>query len=88
MPNNDLVEIPMLLLLLARLINRQVEVLRSAQSMTILLLVWSDSKGSQKCGGCHEATDHSCGNGCVPSGRFYSRTDQRFGCGRCAVVPV
>ena len=48
--------------------------------------MWSASKGSQKGGGCHEATDHSCGNGCALSGRFYSCTDQGFGCDRCAVV--
>ena len=80
----------MLLLLLARLINRQVEVFlrfRSAQSITILLFVWSASKGSRKGGGCHEATDHSCGNGCALSGRFYSCTNRGFGCDRCAVLP-
>ena len=59
----------------------------SAQSIAILLLVWSVLKVSQKGGGCHEATDHSCGNGCTLSGRFYSCTDQGFGCDRCAVVP-
>ena len=60
------------MLLLARLINRQVDVLRfwSAQSIAILLSVWSASKGSRKGGGCHEATDHSCGNGCALSTRF------------------
>ena len=61
---------------------------RSAQSITILLSVWSASKGSQKGGGCHEATDHSCGNGCALLGLFYSCTDQGFGCDRCAVVSV
>ena len=75
-------------LLLARLINRQDEVFRSAQSIAILLLVLSASKGSGKGSWCHEATDHSCGNGCALSGRFYSCTDQGFGCDRCAVVPV
>ena len=35
--------------------------LRSAQSITIQLSVWSASKGSQKGGGCHEANDHSRG---------------------------
>ena len=40
----------------------------SAQSITILLSVWSASKGSQKGGGCHEANDYSCGNGCALSG--------------------
>ena len=61
---------------------------RSAQSITILLSVWSASKGSRKGGGCHEATDHSCGNDCALSSRFYSCTDQGFGCDRCAVVPI
>ena len=61
---------------------------RSAQRIAILLSVWSASKGSQKGGGCHEATDHSCGNGCTLSGLFYSCNDQGFGCDRCAVVPV
>ena len=55
--------------------------------MTFLLLVWSASKGSQKGGGCHEAYDHSCGNGCALSGIFYSCADQGFGCDRCVVVP-
>ena len=53
-----------------------------AQSIGILLSVWSASKGSKKGGGCHEATDHSCSNGCRLSGRYNSCTD------RCAVVPV
>ena len=39
------------LLLFARLINRQVKVFRSALSMSILLSVWSASKGSRKGGG-------------------------------------
>ena len=60
----------------------------SAQSITILLSVWSASKGSRKGGGCHEATDHCCGNGCALSGRFHSCTDQGFRCDRCAVAPV
>ena len=75
-------------LLLARLINHQVEVFRSAQSITILLSVWSASKGSQKGGGCHEANDHSRGNGCALSSRFSSCTDQIFGCNLCVIVPV
>ena len=54
----------------------------------ILLSAWSVSKGSQKGGGCHEANDHSRGNGCALSGRFTSCTDQGFGCDRCEVVPV
>ena len=54
----------------------------------ILLSVWSALNGSQKGGGCHEANDHGRGNGCALSGRFYSCTDQGFGCERCAVVPV
>ena len=29
--------------------------------------MWSASKGCQKGGGCHEADDHSCGNGCALS---------------------
>ena len=53
------------LLLLARLINRQVEVFRSALSMAILQSVLSASKGIRKGGGCHEATDHSYCNGCA-----------------------
>ena len=59
----------------------------SAQSITILLSVWSASKGSRKGGGCHEANDRSCGNYCALSGLFHSCTDQGFGCERCAVVP-
>ena len=39
-----------------------------------------------KDGGCHDATAHSCGNGCALSVRFYSCTDHGFGCDRCAVV--
>ena len=61
---------------------------RSAQSIAILLSVWSASKGSGKGGGCHEVTDHIFDNGCTLLGRFYSCTDQGFGCGQCAVVPV
>ena len=76
------------LVVAARLINRQVEVLRSAHSIAILLSVWSASKGSQEGGGCYEANEHSCGNGCALSGRFCSCTDQGFDCDRCAVVPV
>ena len=76
------------MLLLVRLINHQVEVFRSAQSITILLLVWSALKGSQKGGGCHEANYHRCGNGYMLSGRFNSCTDQGSGCDRCTVVPV
>ena len=56
-------------------------------SITILMLVWSALKGSQNGGGCHEATDHSCGNGCALSCLFHSCTDQGFDCDRCAVVP-
>ena len=62
--------------------------LRTAQSITIQLSVWSASMCSLKGRGCHEATDHSCGNGCALSGLFYSCTDQGFGSDRCAVVPV
>ena len=40
---------------------------RSAQSIAILLSVWSASKGIRKGGGCHEATDHSRCNGCALS---------------------
>ena len=65
--------------------NRQVEVFRSAWSITILLSVWSASKGSQEGGGCHEANDHSCGNDCALSILFI--TDHGFGCDQCAVVP-
>ena len=61
---------------------------RSALSITILLSVWSASKGSRKGGGCHEANDNSRGKGCALSGRFCSCTDQGFGCDRCTVVPV
>ena len=64
-----------------------VSLFRTAPSITILLLVWSASKGSRKGGGCHEANDHSCGNGCALTGLFYSCTEQGFGCDRCAVVP-
>ena len=77
-----------LLLWIARLINsRGVSRFRSAQSITILLPVWSASKDSRKGGGCHEANNHSRGNGCALSGRFCSCTDQGFGCDPCAVVP-
>ena len=62
--------------------------IRSAQSITFLLSVWSTSKGSQKGGVCHEANDHNSGNGCALSGLFYSCTDQGFGCDQCTVVPV
>ena len=65
-----------------------VSLFRTAQSITILLLVWSASKGSRKGGGCHEANYRSSGNGCALSGLFYSCTDQGFGCDWCAVVPV
>ena len=61
---------------------------RSAQSITILLPVCSASKGSRKSGRCLEATDHSHGNGCALSGRFYSCTHQGFGCDLCADEPV
>ena len=40
---------------------------RSVQFIAILLSVWSASKGSQNGGGCHEANDHSRGNGCALS---------------------
>ena len=60
-------------LLLARLINRQVKVFAVSVGA-----VHNDStvsvvgfKGQSKCSGCHEATDHSCGNGCALSGRFH-----------------
>ena len=65
-----------------------ISLFRTALSIAILLSVWSHSKGSQKGGGCHEANDHSCGNGCALSGLFYSCTDQGFVCDRCAVVPL
>ena len=45
-------------------------------------------EGSRKGGGCHEANDHSCGNGCTLSGRFKTCTDQGFGCDRCTFVPA
>ena len=48
-----------------------VSLFRKALSITIQL---SASKGSRKGGGCHEANDHSCGNGCALSGLFYSCT--------------
>ena len=70
-----------------RLINRQVEVFRGFGRRS-LLSVWSSLKDSRKGGGCHEANDHSCGNGCALSGRFSSCTHQGFVCDRCAVVPV
>ena len=60
---------------------------RSAPSIKNLMSVWSASKGSQRGGGCHEATDHGCGNGFALSGRFYSCTDQGYGCDRWAAVP-
>ena len=60
----------------------------TALYITIPLSVWSASKSSRKGGGCHEANDHSCGNGCALSGRLSSCTDHGFGCDRCAVVPV
>ena len=41
---------------------------RSSQSTTMLLSVWSASKGCRKGGGCHESNDHSRGNGCALSG--------------------
>ena len=79
----------LLLLLFARLINRQggVSMFRTAPSIAILLLVWFASKGSRKGGGLLEENDRSCGNGCELSGLFNSCTDQGFGCDRCAVVP-
>ena len=87
-----------IMLLLARLINRQVEVSRSAQTISILRSVWSASKCSHKESGIHDAIDHSfvCleenehsrGDGCVLWGRISSLTDQGFGCDRCAVEPV
>ena len=49
--------------------------IRSAQSIMILLSMWSASKGSRKGGWCHEANDHSRGNGCTLSGQFSSWTD-------------
>ena len=58
--------------------------LRSAQSITILLLRRAVVEG----GGCHEANNHIRGNGCSLSGRLSSCTDQGFGYNRCAVVPV
>ena len=67
------------MLLLAHLINRPVEVFRSARSIVILLSVWLASKGSQKGGGCHEATDRGHGNGCALSGRFTSCTTTNNG---------
>ena len=65
-----------------------VTLFRSALSIAILLSVWSASKGSRKGGGCHEANDRSCGNGCALSGLFYSCTDHGFGCERCAALPA
>ena len=65
-----------------------VSLFRSALSITILLSMWSVSKGSRKGGVCHEANDQSCGNGCALSGLFYSCTDKGFGCDWCTVVPV
>ena len=65
-----------------------VSLFRSALSITILLSVWSASKGSRKGCGCNEANDRSCGNGCAMSGLFYSCIGQGFGCDRNAVVPV
>ena len=62
--------------------------LRQEANEVILLSLWSASKGSQKGGGCHEANDHRCGNGCALSVRLSSCTDQLFGCDRCAVVPA
>ena len=61
-----------------------VSLFRTALSITILLSVWSASKGSQKGGGCREAIDLKCGKGCALSGLFYSCTDQGFRCDRCA----
>ena len=61
---------------------------RSAQSITILLLVWSASKNGRKGGGCHEANDRSCGNGCALSGLECSCSDHALGRDMCAVVPV
>ena len=42
-----------------------VSLFRSALNITILLSMWSSLKGSRKGGVCHEANDHSCGNGCA-----------------------
>ena len=50
--------------------------------------MWSASKGSQKVVGCHEANDHSHGNGGTLSGRFYSCADLGYSNDQCAVVPV
>ena len=60
--------------------------LRSALSIAILLSVLSATKGSRKGGGCEEANDRSCGNGCVLLSLFYSCIDLGFGCDRRAVV--
>ena len=43
---------------------------RSALTISILLSVWSASKGSRKEGGCHEANDLSRDNGCALSDRL------------------
>ena len=88
---STLITFNVMLLLLARLINRHVEVFRGfgrRKSITILLPVWSATKGRRIGGGRHEANDRSCGNGCALSGRFSSCTDQGFDCDRCVVVPV
>ena len=50
--------------------------------------MWSATKCSRKGGGCHEANDRSCGNGCALSGRFSSCTEQGFCCDWSAVVPT
>ena len=75
-------------LLLARLINRQVEVFRSAQTIPILLSVWPASKCSRNGGVCLEENGHSRGNACELWGRICSCTDQGYGCDRYAIVPV
>ena len=54
--------------------------LRSAKAITISLSVWSASKGCRLGGGCHEANDHSRGNGCALSGLFCSCSDKGFCC--------
>ena len=71
-----------MLLLLARLTNRQVEMLSGFvgavrnDSTVSVVGIERQSKG----GGCHESNDHSRGNGCALSVRFCSCTDQGFGC--------
>ena len=78
----------LLLLLLVCLINRQVEVFRSfgrrsLSDSTISVFGFNEQLEGVRC---HEANDHSRGNGCALSCRFCLCTDHGFGNERYTVV--